>query len=304
MAGGDSVRAVWAALMASLATALAKGIAAVASGSSVLLVETLHSLAGSLNQGLLALALGRAREADARLRPLGHGKALYFWSFLVAVMVFTLAGMMALDEGIHRLHDAQPVRRGSWALGAIAIAFAAEAMALRACLREVQRARSGRTLARWFRESRQGGLVVVFGQRLASLLGLSLALAAVALSVATGDATWDALGTIAVGVLMIVVAVLVAVEVKAMLVGQSIDPVREREMRAFLEGHPDVVGVVSLLSLQVGNEAMVAVQVRMREGFDAPTLAARIDAVERALEARFPEVRWSFLEPDLGTPAA
>ncbi|OHE83775.1 MAG: cation efflux family transporter [Lysobacterales bacterium RIFOXYD1_FULL_69_11] len=301
--GGDSTRAILFALGANFAIAVAKGVAAFVTGSSAMLAETVHSLADCGNQGLLLLGMRQAKRMSSPEYPLGHGKAIYFWSFLVAVMLFTVGGMFSLYEGIHKLQHPEPLKQWYWAAGVLVFGIVAEGISMRACLQEVNKSRGDRGLWQWFRESRQSELVVIFGEDLASLLGLFFALVAVLLAVFTGNPVWDAVGTIVIGVLLIVIAVLVAVEVKAMLIGQSIDPLREREIREFIQARPEVTRVINLISLQLGNEAMVAVQAQMRESHDAPTLAAQIDAVERAMKARFPEVRWSFFEPDLSRPA-
>ena len=301
--GGDSNRAILFALGANFAIAVAKGLAAFVTGSSAMLAETVHSLADCGNQGLLLLGMRQAKRPASPEYPLGYGKAIYFWSFLVAVMLFTVGGMFSLYEGIHKLQHPEPLKQWYWAAGVLVFGMLAEGVSMRACLQEVNKSRGDRGLWQWFRESRQSELVVIFGEDLAALLGLSFALVAVLLAVATGNPVWDAVGTIVIGVLLIVIAVLVAVEVKAMLIGQSVDPLREGEIREFIQSRPEVTRVISLISLQLGNEAMVAVQAQMRESHDAPTLAAQIDAVERAMKARFPEVRWSFFEPDLSRPA-
>ena len=170
---------------------------------------------------------------------------------------------------------------------------------MRTCLQEVNKSRGDRSLWRWFRESRQAELVVIFGEDLAALVGLVLALCAVLATIATGNPLWDALGTLAIGALLIVVAVLVAIEVKAMLVGQSVDPERQRQIRQFLDGRPEIVRVISLITMQLGNEAMVSVQAHMREEGDVSALVSQINTIEVAMKQAFPEVRWSFFEPDV-----
>lgn len=298
MAGTDSTRAILFALGANLAIAAAKGVAAWFTHSSAMLAETVHSLADCGNQLLLLLGMRQSRRPASPDYPLGQGKAVYFWSFLVAVMLFSVGGMFSLYEGIHKLHDPQPLKQWWWAAGVLAFSIVAEGVSMRACLQEVAKVRGGRSLWRWFRGSRQSELVVIFGEDLAALCGLCLALAAVLLTVATGNPLWDALGTIAIGALLMVVAVLVAIEVKAMLIGQSIDPHRQAQMRAFLAARPEVADVISLITLQLGSEVMVSVQARMREASDAQALLVSINAVERALKREFPEVRWSFFEPE------
>ncbi len=301
--GGDSTRAVLFALGANFAIAVAKGVAAFFTGSSAMLAETVHSLADCGNQLLLLLGMRQARQPASPEYPLGYGKAIYFWSFLVAVMLFTVGGMFSLYEGVHKLQQPEPLKMWWWAAGVLVFGIVAEAISMRACLQEVNKARGGRSLWRWFRESRQAELVVIFGEDLAALLGLVFALIAVLLTVVTGNPIWDAIGTIFIGVLLIVVAVFVAIEVKAMLIGQSIDPERQAELRRFIEDRPEVGRVISLITLQLGNDAMVSVQAQMREQQSATVLVEQINAVERALKAQFPEVKWSFFEPEDKTGA-
>ena len=296
--GGDSTRAIFFALGANFAIAIAKGVAAFVTGSSAMLAETVHSLADCGNQLLLLLGLRQAKAPPSPDYPLGYGKAIYFWSFLVAVMLFTVGGMFSLYEGIHKIQHPEPIKHWWWAAGVLTFAIAAESVSMRACLQEVNKARGDRSLWQWFRESRQAELVVIFGEDLAALLGLVFALIAVCLAVYTGNPLWDAIGTIAIGALLIVVAVFVAIEVKAMLIGQSVDPARQKQMRDFLEARPEIQSVVSLITLQLGNEVMVSVHALMHERRDVEALLNQINVIERAMKQSFPEVRWSFFEPD------
>jgi len=298
--GGDSTRAILFALGANLAITVAKGVAAFVTGSSAMLAETVHSLADSGNQLLLLLGLKQAKLPPSPDHPLGYGKAIYFWSFLVAVMLFTVGGMFSLYEGIHKFQHPEPLKQWWWAAGVLVFGLVAEAVSLRACLQEVNKSRNGRTLWQWFRESRQAELVVIFGEDLAALLGLAFALVAVMLTVVTGNPLWDAIGTIAIGALLIIVAVFVAIEVKAMLIGQGVDPARQAQIQQFLEARPEVTRVVSLITLQLGNDVMVSVQAHMREAANAQVLIAEINTVEVAMKQAFPEVLWSFFEPEDG----
>jgi cation diffusion facilitator family transporter len=300
MAGGDgdSTRAILFALGANFAIAIAKGVAAFFTGSSAMLAETVHSLADCGNQVLLMLGLKQAQRPPTPDYPLGYGKAIYFWSFLVAVMLFTVGGMFSLYEGIHKLQHPEPMKQWGWAAGVLVFGIIAEGVSMRACLQEVNKSRHGRTLWQWFRESRQAELVVIFGEDLAALFGLVFALAAVLLAVATGNPVWDAIGTVAIGALLIVVAVFVAIEVKAMLIGQSVHPARQAQFRQFLDGRPEINRVISLITLQLGNDVMVSVQAHMREEDSARVLIDEINRIEAAMKQAFPEVRWSFFEPD------
>jgi len=300
MAGsGDSTRAIFFALGANLAIACAKGVAAFFTGSSAMLAETVHSLADCGNQLLLLFGMRQARRPASPDYPLGYGKAIYFWSFLVAVMLFTVGGMFSLYEGVHKLQHPAPMQRWWWAAGVLVFGVVAEAVSMRACLQEVDKQRGDRPLWQWFRQSRQSELVVIFGEDFAALIGLCFALVAVLLTAWTGNPFWDALGTVMIGVLLIVVAVLVAIEIKAMLIGQSIDPEVQARMRRFLDDRPEIGNVISLITLQLGNDVMVSVQAEMREEQTAKSLALQINEVERALKREFPNVRWSFFEPDV-----
>src|SRR3970040_2101538 len=195
MAGkADSVRTIFYALFANLAIAAAKTAAAVATGSSAMLAQAIHSYADSRHQGLLLLAVKRAKRPPTPDYPLGYGKAVFFWSFIVALVLFSLGGLFSLYEGWHKLAHPEPLAYAWVAVGILVFALAAEAVSLRACLHEVNKVRNGRSLWRWFRESRQSELVVVLGEDLAALFGLVLALVAVLITIFFGKPAWGALG--------------------------------------------------------------------------------------------------------------
>ena len=300
MAGGkaDSVRTILYALGANLAIAAAKTGAAIFTGSSSMLAEAIHSYADAGNQGLLLLGLNRAKRPPSPDYPLGYGKAIFFWSFIVALVLFSLGGLFSLYEGWHKLHATEPLSYAWVAVGILVFGIAAEMVSLRACLHEVGKVRHGRSLWRWFRESRQSELVVILGEDLAALLGLVLALAAILLTIFTGDPTWDALGSMAIGAVLIVVAIGIAIEIKGLLIGQSTDPETEKRLKAFLEQHPGVERVLRVLTLQLGTSVMVAVKVQM-QARDAGEMVAAINRAEKAVRAEFPDVQWLFFEPDV-----
>jgi cation diffusion facilitator family transporter len=297
MAGqGDSTRAILFALGANFVIFATKGAAAYITGSSAMLAETVHSLADCGNQLLLLLGMRQARMEPTPEYPLGYGKAIYFWSFLVAVMLFSVGGMFSVYEGIHKLQHPDTLKYWYWAVAVLVIGIVAESVSMRACLAEVNKARGDRSLVRWFRESRQAELVVIFGEDLAALFGLVFALVAVGLAVLTGNPIWDAIGTLAIGILLIVVAVFVAIEVKAMLIGQSADPNVNAALKHFIEQRPEVARVFSLITLQLGNDLMVAVKAQLNNSAGAKEDV--INVIERELKQQFPQVKWSFFEPD------
>jgi cation diffusion facilitator family transporter len=296
--GADSTKAVIYALVANFVIAVAKYVAAFFTGSGSMLAEAVHSTADCGNQVLLLLGLKRAKRPPTPDYPLGFGKETYFWSFIVAIMLFSIGGLFSLYEGWHKLHAPEELSYPLLALGVLAFGIVAESFSMWGCLREVNKARGTRSLWQWFRESRNAELVVIFGEDLAALLGLSLAFVAVLAAWVTGNVMYDALGSMAIGALLVVVAVMVGIEVKAMLVGQGVeDPVR-REMHAFLEADPAVDQVLQLLTLHMGGDVMVAVKARMREHVTQAALIEAINKVEAAFNERFPDVVWIFFEPD------
>jgi cation diffusion facilitator family transporter len=299
-APADSLRAILFALGANFAIFLAKLAAALLTGSGAMLAEAVHSLADCGNQLLLLLGMRQARRPPSDEHPLGWGKALYFWSFLVAMLLFSVGGVFSLYEGVHKLSRPESLRWPWLAVGVLAFGIVVEGISFAACIREVNKLREGRSFWQWFRDSRNSELLVIFGEDAAALLGLMLALIAVLLTMLTGNPLFDALGTLAIGALLVLVAVLVAAEVKALLIGQGVDPAERRRIVAFLEAQPEVDRVLNLVTLQMGADAMLAVKAKMARQEDGDlALIDAINAVERRLRAEFPQLRWSFFEPDV-----
>jgi cation diffusion facilitator family transporter len=299
MAGkADSVRTILYALGANRAIAAAKTAGAIFTGSSSMLAEAIHSYADAGNQGLLLWGMRQAKRPPTPDYPLGWGKAVFFWSFIVALVLFSLGGLFSLYEGWHKLHSHEPLAYPWLAVGILVFGIAAEIVSLRACLHEVSKVRNGRSLWRWFRESRQSELVVILGEDLAALLGLCLALLAILVTIYTGDVLWDALGSMSIGVVLILVAAGIAIEIKGLLIGQSAEPATEARLREFLLKQDGVEEIFKLLTLQLGTSLMVAVKARMK-GATVGEAVADINRAEKALRAEFPEVQWLFFEPDI-----
>ena len=298
-APADSLKSILFALGANFAIALAKTAGAVFTGSSSMLAEAIHSYADCGNQALLIWGLKESKRAPTADHPLGFGKAIYFWSFIVALMLFSMGGLFSIYEGVHKLHDSEPVKYAWVAVAILSFGIAAESVSLWGCLREIDKTRGPQSLWQWFRSSRQSELLVVLGEDLAALGGLAVALFFIGLAMWTGNPMWDAVGSIAIGVLLVLVALLVGVEVKALLVGQSAEPQVLARIRAHLEAQPEVAEVYNLLTQQLGSEIMVAVKARMHATGSEAALIEAINRVERSLRSEFAEVRWIFFEPDL-----
>ena len=299
MAGqADSLRTIFFALGANFGIFVAKLFAAVFTGSSAMLAEAVHSLADCGNQGLLLLGIKRAKRPPTPDYPLGYGKEIYFWSFLVALMLFSVGGAFSLYEGMHKLLHPSALSRPWLAVGVLVFGIALESVSMRACMVEIDKVRDGRSLWRWFRESRSSELIVIFGEDLAALFGLVIALIAIGATMATGNPVYDAIGTVAIGALLAVVAVFIAVEVKALLIGQSVAPARRRQICEFLGARHEIRELFNIITLQLGADVMVAVQAGMDPELRTADLVVQINAIETDLRREFPEVRWCFFEPD------
>jgi cation diffusion facilitator family transporter len=295
----NSLKAIFLALGANFAIFVAKLFAAVITGSGAMAAEAVHSLADCGNQGLLLLGMRQARRPASDEYPLGWGRALYFWSFLVAILLFSVGGMFSVYEGVHKLSHPEPLKWPWLALGVLVFGIVAESFSMRGCMQEVNKARGTQNLWTWFRETRSSELLVIFGEDLAALAGLCLAALAVGATMLTGNLMFDALGTVAIGALLLVVAVMLAIEVKALLIGQGVEPRRRDELMAFLRDRLEVAEVLNLITLQMGPDVMVAVKARMQPAGSDRELIDAINTVEAAMKAAFDDVRWSFFEPDI-----
>ncbi|WP_430390728.1 cation diffusion facilitator family transporter [Dyella sp. 20L07] len=295
----NSLKAILLALGANFAIFVSKLVAALITGSGAMLAEAVHSLADCGNQGLLLLGMRQAHRPPSDEYPLGWGRALYFWSFLVAMLLFSVGGMFSIYEGVHKLSHPEPLKWPWLAIAVLGFGVVAESISMHGCLKEVNKARKGRSLWRWFHETRSSELLVIFGEDLAALFGLSVALVAVLATMLTGNLMYDAVGTIIIGVLLVIVAIAVANEVKALLIGQGVESDRREEMIAFINARPEVDVVLNLITLQMGPDVMVAVKARMAPAPDQSALIAAINSVERAMKAQFTDIRWSFFEPDV-----
>lgn len=294
-----SLKSIFFALGANAAIACAKLGAAVFTGSNSMLAEAIHSFADCGNQGLLLWGLRRAQRPPSPEHPLGFGKAIYFWSFIVALILFSMGGLFSIYEGYHKLHQAEPLTLPWLAVGILLFSVIMETVSLLACLQEVNRERGSLGLWPWFRQTRQSALIVVLGEDIAALAGLLFALIAIGLTILTGNPVFDAAGSIAIGLLLVGVAIGVGAEIKSLLIGESVEPKVRDALRDFLEARPEVERVFNLLTLQMGDDIMLAVKAELRDKSSVNGLIDDINRCEKALRAAFPRVRWLFFEPDV-----
>ena len=299
MAGGGSpVKAVLYAFGANFGIAVAKTVAFIYTGSSSMLAETIHSFADTGNQLLLLLGLHRSKRPPDKEHPLRYGKASYFWSFIVAILLFSVGGLFSLYEGWHKLHSEEPLSQVWVALVVLAVSIVLEAFSMRGCVVEINKMRGQRTLWQWLHQSRNAELVAVFGEDLAALVGLVIAFVFVALAALTGSSFYDALGSMCIGVLLVIVATFVGVRVQALLLGRSADPDLVEAIAELIGAEQDIDEVFNVLTLQMGEKVMLAAKIRMRHDLTVTGAGRKINTLEKALKDRFPEIGWCFIEPD------
>ena len=297
--GADSIKSVLYALGANSAIFLAKLITALYTGSGAMLAEAIHSLADTGNQGLLLLGNRLAKSPPSPDHPLGRGKEIYFWSFVVALILFSMGGLFSIYEGYHKLQVSEALVNPFVALGVLLFSFVAECVSLWGCIREVNKVRRGRSFLRWFKETRNSTLLVVFGEDIAALLGLLFAMLAILLTIITGNPLYDAIGSIVIGVLLVLVAFFVGLEVKTLLVGQGVDPYIKDRMLALLQERPEIQQVYNMLTLQMGEDVLVSIKAQMAPAGSEQKMVENINVCEAALRQELPQILWLFFEPDL-----
>lgn len=296
-----SVRAILYALGANGGIAVSKFAAATWTGSGSMLAEAIHSTADCANQLLLLLGMKQAKQPETDDHPLGHHRVVYFWSMIVALLLFFMGGAFSVYEGVERLLHPQKLENGKVAMIVLAAAVVLEAFSLWGAMREIRKEAGDKSFLRWFRETRQSELMVVAGEDIAALAGLVIAFVAVALALVSGNPLFDALGTIGVGVVLMLIAVAIMREVKSLIVGESVAPETREELRRFIESQPEVERVLNLITLAWGEKMVVAVKARMADSgrISGDALIHAVNAVEARLQERFPSARWVFFEPDV-----
>ncbi|MGE0396398.1 MAG: cation diffusion facilitator family transporter [Kofleriaceae bacterium] len=290
---------VYKSLIVNTIIASSKGVGAFITGSGAMLAETLHSFADCGNQLLLLLGIKQSQKpADAK-HPLGYGRNMYFWSFIVALLLFSGGGMFSIYEGVHKLQHPEQVGDVTVAIVILALAILLEGWATFGNIKLMNQKRGQTPFFKYLRETKDSDLVVVFGENSAAVLGLVLALGAILVAKMTDDGRWDAIGSLAIGAVLIGVAIFLAKEVKSLLVGESADPKVNEVAHELAANDPNIEKVLRVLTVQQGpGEIVVAMKLKFRPGLDAGQLVETINAFERDLEARVPEAKWSFIEPD------
>ncbi|GAB3685188.1 cation diffusion facilitator family transporter [Angustibacter aerolatus] len=300
MSASGGNKAVIAALGANLGIAVVKFIAFALTRSSSMLAEAIHSLADSGNQLLLLLGGKRAKRGATPLHPFGYGRERYVYGFVVSIVLFSVGGLFALYEGYHKWHDPHPIESWQWVPVVVLVAaIGLEGFSFRTAIREANHARGDRSLPQFVRTAKAPELPVVLLEDFAALLGLVFALFGVVMTLATDDGHWDAVGTGLIGVLLVLVAAVLAVEMKSLLLGESATPDHVRAIEAALVG--DGVGsVIHMRTMHLGpDELLVAAKIAVDGADTAAYVAQAIDAAEQRVRAAVPIARVIYLEPDV-----
>ena len=295
----SSAKAILYAFIANLGIALAKSWAAWFTSSGSMLAEAIHSYADCGNQLLLFVGLRQSmRPADPE-HPLGYGKVSYFWSFIVALLLFSMGGLFSIYEGWHKLGAPEPLNQAWVALLVIGVSIGLEIASLMGCLREIRAVRGTRSLKAWLKTTRNAELVVVLGEDVAALIGLSIAFCFIALAAVTGNPAFDAIGSMCIGVILVVISLWVASRIKSLIVGRSAEPELRRLIDAYIEDHAAIEAVFNTITLQLGPKVMLAAKIKMQPDITLEAAISAINDLEARIKAEFPEISWCFIEPDV-----
>ncbi|MCT2584625.1 cation diffusion facilitator family transporter [Actinophytocola gossypii] len=303
MATEGSTKAVVTAMFANLGIAVTKFVAFLLTASSSMLAESVHSVADTSNQALLLLGSKRAKRAATPEHPFGYGRERYVYAFIVSIVLFSVGGLFALYEAWHKWSDPHPIDSWAWVpIVVLLVAMAMEGYALRTAVIESNRIRGRRSWARFVRTAKAPELPVILLEDLGALLGLTFALFGVSMTLLTGQGRWDAAGTAMIGLLLVVIAAILAVEMKSLLVGESASREHQTAIAAALPGD-GVDSIIHMRTLHLGpDELLVAVKIAVPATFTAGEIAQAIDAAEHRVRAAVPIARLIYLEPDLRRP--
>jgi cation diffusion facilitator family transporter len=305
MAGTHGTKAVIAALLANLGIAVMKFVAYIFTGSGAMLAESIHSVADSGNQALLLLGGQRAKRAPTPSHPFGYGRERYFWAFVVALVLFSLGAAFSIYEGIEKIRHPHEVESPAWAFGVLGVAIVLETLSFRTAIHESLPLKGDASWWSFIRHSRIPELPVVLLEDLGALLGLIFALAAVALTVITGDTLWDAIGTLMIGTLLGIIAIVLAWEMKSLLIGEAATTQKQRSIEAAINGHGRVHRLIHMRTEHIGpEELLVGCKVEFDGGMTMDELAAAVNDVEAAVRAAVPEARIMYIEPDVAVGVA
>jgi cation diffusion facilitator family transporter len=300
MSAGGSTKAVLAALGSNLGIAVSKFVAFAFTGSASMLAEGVHSVADSGNQILLLIGGKSAQRRADKEHPFGYGRERFFYAFVVSVVLFSVGGLFACYEGIHKITHPEKIDSWYWAVAVLVLAVILEGLSFRTAIQESNRLREGRSWVGFIRHATVPELPVVLLEDFGALIGLALALAGVGLAVATGNGRWDGIGTLGIGVLLVCIAIVLSIEMKSLLVGEGAGSHDLKAIRRAAVDGDTVTDVIHLRTMYLGpEELLVAMKIAVQHDDTALEVARAIDDAEARIRAAVPEARLIYLEPDV-----
>jgi len=300
MSASGGNKAIVAALFANLGIAITKFIAWFFSGSSAMLAEGVHSLADTSNQVLLLRGGVRAKRAATPEHPFGYGRERYVYAFVVSIILFSVGGMFSIYEGIDKVTNPHPLENAWLPILVLVIAIVLKSFSLRTAVRESNHVRGTQSWVEFVRRSKAPELPVVLLEDLAALLGLSFALAGVGLTIISGDSVFDAIGTLAIGALLIVVAIILGIETKSLLLGEGASAADAVRIRDAINADPEVEALIHMKTLFLGpDELLVAAKIALASRSRLTDIAESINAIQRRIREAVPVARVIYLEPDI-----
>ena len=300
MAAGGGTRAILAAFFANLGIAIAKFVAFLFTGAASMLAEAIHSVADTGNQALLLLGGRLARRDATAEHPFGYGRERYFWSFVVALVLFTVGSLFALYEGVDKIRHPHEIDSPAWAFAVLTMAIVLEGFSMRTAVVEANRVRGSASWTRFVRRSRSPELPVVLLEDLGALVGLVLALGALVIAVVFDAPVFDGIGTLSIGILLGLIAVVLAVEMRSLLLGEGATAADAAAIRGAIESTDGVSGLIHLRTQHIGpEELLVAAKVAFDPGYTTAQLAEAIDRVESNTRAAVPIAHPMYVEPDI-----
>ncbi|MFI0981474.1 cation diffusion facilitator family transporter [Streptomyces sp. NPDC021093] len=305
MSASGGTKAIVAALAANLAIAVSKFVAFLFSGSSSMLAESVHSLADSGNQGLLLLGGKKAQREATPQHPFGYGRERYIYAFLVSIVLFSVGGMFAIYEGYEKIKEPHAIEAWYWPVGVLVFAIIAESFSFRTAIKESNQTRGTLSWKQFIRRAKAPELPVVLLEDLGALVGLVLALGGVCLALATGDGVWDGIGTLCIGILLILIAIVLAAETKSLLLGEAAGAEDVDKIKAAVVDGDTVTRIIHMRTLHLGpEELLVAAKIAVQHDDTAVEVAAAINAAEDRIRAAVPIARVIYLEPDIYSESA
>ena len=294
-----SFKAILYAFFANFGLAIAKTAASIYTGSGSMMAEAIHSYADCTNQLLLFLGLKQSQKPATVEHPFGFGKVTYFWSFIVAIMLFSMGGLYSVFEGYHKLHVTEPLSQAWVALLVLAVGILLEGFSLAGALREIKNLRGEDSFWKWFRDTRNAELVVILGEDTAAILGLAIAFVFVSLASVTGNPIYDAIGSICIGVVLLFVSVFIAIRVMKLIIGKSAEPELEALLNSVIDNDDSIEKILNTMTMHFGPYVMLAAKVKMKNGLSIEETVKHINDLEVEIERSAPIVKWTFIEPDI-----